>query len=374
MKNKIEYNKKKLDRYFNFSSENDKNIIRSSFNNLDQTLKTIDNIKTNYLPKQKYDYLVIIKGGGITTNIFNNIELCKKILELDIPIITALGHADDNDILLCKLADININTPSILGKTLLDIIKKYEKKKYVYSEKKFSDSLVSSFDNAPVENENIVQKYKKEIDEKNKIISLNENNIKTLKFDINERNNSIARLKEENEEKNRELSKRRFQLIICFVIIIFLILLSVFFKLSESKVEVIEEIKPIENVMAALPANKGNEEDKKRIQKDEEVEKVEISAPKKIVSIVPSLPAPEKIEAKPVEKVKTEKIKTSETPAPPKPKKLVYSEDEVYTRLIWKGYRGERAIYEFQRDNGMPQTGKIDEKLLNKLGIKPKFK
>ena len=78
-----------------------------------------------------------------------------------------------------------------------------------------------------------------------------------------------------------------------------------FFKLSESKVEVIEEIKPIENVMAALPANKGNEEDKKRIQKDEEVEKVEISAPKKIVSIVPSLPAPEKIEAKPVEKVKT---------------------------------------------------------------------
>ncbi|WP_130891007.1 exodeoxyribonuclease VII large subunit [Fusobacterium ulcerans] len=370
----IEYNKKKLDRYFNFSSENDKNIIRSSFNNLDQTLKTIDNIKTNYLPKQKYDYLVIIKGGGITTNIFNNIELCKKILELDIPIITALGHADDNDILLCKLADININTPSILGKTLLDIIKKYEKKKYVYSEKKFSDSLVSSFDNAPVENENIVQKYKKEIDEKNKIISLHENNIRTLKLNVNEKNNSIARLKEENEEKNRELSKRRFQLIICFVIIIFLILLSVFFKLSESKVEVIEEIKPIENVTAALPANKGNEEDKKKIQKDEEVEKVEISAPKKIVSIISSLPAPEKIEVKPAEKVKTEKIKTSETTVPPKPKKLVYSEDEVYTRLIWKGYRGERALYEFQRDNGMPQTGKIDEKLLNKLGIKPRFK
>lgn len=219
--------------------------------------------------------------------------------------------------------------------------------------------------------EAVIQKYKKEIDEKNKIISLHENNIRTLKLNVNEKNNSIARLKEENEEKNRELSKRRFQLIICFVIIIFLILLSVFFKLSESKVEVIEEIRPIENVMAALPANKGNEEDKKRIQKDEEVEKVEISAPKKIVSIVP---APEKIEAKPVEKVKTEKIKTSETTAPPKPKKLVYSEDEVYTRLIWKGYRGERAIYEFQRDNGMPQTGKIDEKLLNKLGIKPKFK
>lgn len=224
------------------------------------------------------------------------------------------------------------------------------------------------------EKEAVIQKYKKEIEEKNKIISLNENNIRTLKLDINEKNNSIARLKEENEEKNRELSKRRFQLIICFIIIIFLIILSVFFKLSESRIEVIEEIKPTENIMAVLPANKGNEEDKKEIQKDEEVEKIEISAPKKIVSIVPSLPTPKKIEVKPVETVKNEKIKTNETTAPPKPKKLVYSEDEVYTRLIWKGYRGERAIYEFQRDNGMPQTGKIDEKLLNKLGIKPKFK
>ena len=90
--------------------------------------------------------------------------------------------------------------------------------------------------------EAVIQKYKKEIDEKNKIISLHENNIRTLKLNVNEKNNSIARLKEENEEKNRELSKRKFQLIICFVIIIFLILLSVFFKLSESKVEVLSLI------------------------------------------------------------------------------------------------------------------------------------
>lgn len=67
------------------------------------------------------------------------------------------------------------------------------------------------------EKEAVIQKYKKEIEEKNKIISLNENNIRTLKLDVNEKNNSIARLEEENEEKNRELSKRRFQLIICSV-------------------------------------------------------------------------------------------------------------------------------------------------------------
>lgn len=235
-----------------------------------------------------------------------------------------------------------------------------------------------------VEKEALVQRYKKEIDEKNKIVSLHENNIRTLKLDVNEKNNSIGRFKDEIEEKNRELSKRRFQLIICFVLIAFFILLSVFFKLSESKREVIEEINPTENVVAALPAKNENEEDKKEIQEDKEIIEIEISTPeeivsivpsvpKEVISIIPSLPTPEKEEVKPAEAVKTEDIKITK-PVPPKPKKLVYSEDEVYTKLIWKGYRGENAIYEFQRDNGMPQTGRIDEKLLNKLGIKPRFK
>ncbi len=243
-----------------------------------------------------------------------------------------------------------------------------KKKKYVYSEKKFSDSLVSSFNNAPVENENIVQKYEKEIDEKNKIISLHENNIRTLKLDINEKNNTIIRLKNENEEKNRELSKRRLQLIICFVLIAFFILLSVFFKLSEPKLEVIKEIKPQESTSITLPDKKENKSIKD--EKTKEAIITEVSTPKKVI---PTLSTTKKEDPKPIEKIKNETIKTNEI-IPPKPKKLVYSEDEVYTNLIWKGYRGERAIYEFQRDNGMPQTGKIDEKLLKKLGIKPKYK
>lgn len=56
-----------------------------------------------------------------------------------------------------------------------------------------------------------------------------------------------------------------------------------------------------------------------------------------------------------------------------KKKRLIYSEDEVYTVLIWKGYRGENAIINFQRDNNMKATGKIDETLLNKLGIKYRY-
>lgn len=244
------------------------------------------------------------------------------------------------------------------------------------------------------ENENIIQRHKKEIDEKNKIISLHENNIRTLKLDINEKNNFITKLKEENEEKERKLSRKRFQLIICFIIIVFLIFLSVFFKLSESKLEVIEEINSQESIPVALIDEDKNE-------KDEEIIKTEVSIPKEIVpaipvfpttkkeealpieaiktevsvpkEIIPALPTTKKEEVQPVETIKTESIKTNEITSS-KPKKLIYSEDEVYTNLIWKGYRGERAIYEFQKDNGMPQTGRIDERLLKKLGIKPKYK
>lgn len=57
-----------------------------------------------------------------------------------------------------------------------------------------------------------------------------------------------------------------------------------------------------------------------------------------------------------------------------KGKKLVYSEDYLYTVLSWKGYRGERAIQEFQKANGMKVTGKVDENLLKKLGIKVEYK
>ena len=38
-----------------------------------------------------------------------------------------------------------------------------------------------------VEKEALVQRHKKEIDEKNKIISLHEINIRTLKLDVNEK-------------------------------------------------------------------------------------------------------------------------------------------------------------------------------------------
>lgn len=76
---------------------------------------------------------------------------------------------------------------------------------------------------------------------------------------------------------------------------------------------------------------------------------------------------PEKKESNNQKNISTKKVEN-------KSKKLIYSEDYLYTVLSWKGYRGERAIQEFQRDNGMKVTGKVDENLLKKLGIKIEYK
>lgn len=57
-----------------------------------------------------------------------------------------------------------------------------------------------------------------------------------------------------------------------------------------------------------------------------------------------------------------------------KPKKLSYSEDDVYTYLIWKGYRGENSLERFKKDQGLPENKVIDEKVLRALGMEVKYK
>lgn len=84
----------------------------------------------------------------------------------------------------------------------------------------------------------------------------------------------------------------------------------------------------------------------------------------------------EKVQEKISEKVENKKIvkeDKKETPKVESKKRLIYSEDDVYTVLLWKGYKGEKAISNFQKDNGMKITGKVDETLLKKLGIKYRF-
>ncbi|AXT51348.1 hypothetical protein D1818_11075 [Aquimarina sp. BL5] len=72
------------------------------------------------------DLLVFVRGGGNGLEVFNELELCKKAIELPVPFITGIGH--DSDVtLLQRVSDKSFSTPTAVGvffQSTIDIHKK----------------------------------------------------------------------------------------------------------------------------------------------------------------------------------------------------------------------------------------------------------
>lgn len=325
-----EGDKDKLKKYFGFSPIRDENILRVTF--LDHNI--ISEIKQKIEESKKqgyiYDYLVFIKGGGSKMKLFDNLDFCNEVVNLNIPFITAVGHSDDNIRLLCELADINYKVPLQFGSKLIGKINSINYKK----EKKVNKDafLINEFDKKELE------KSIKDLESKNDLLNDELNKkakyIKSLQDKLEyfkaKNDSKIETLEKEKQNIEKKVNRRDFILTIAFVIILFLtgyVVYSNFF----------------------INAKEIKTDNSKTINTKIEKEKIN--------NLV-------KPKAKLDEKTKKETTQ----------KKLIYSEDEVFTALLWKGYKGEKAIYDFQKDNKMKQTGKVDEALLKKLGIKIKYK
>lgn len=284
---------KKILKYdFGLDFENESNIIRmkletSEFFDKKRVLSEIRKKQKN----KKIDGLVFIKGGGNDLDYFDDIVFCEKIVELGVPFITAIGHTNDNDLLLSQLSDANYNTPTRLGIGFLEIYNNIE-----------SENIKEEL--GSVKTKNVIFMFII-------VILLGYSIFSTffMKREVKEKNET-TKLEEVSKEKNT--------------------------KLEENKKE--EKSNTTKNT---LKENLNNLKEK--------------------------IITPEKKESNNQKNISTKKVEN-------KSKKLVYSEDYLYTVLSWKGYRGERAIQEFQRDNGMKVTGKVDENLLKKLGIKIEYK
>lgn len=284
---------KKILKYdFGLDFENESNIIRmkletSEFFDKKRVLSEIRKKQKN----KKIDGLVFIKGGGNDLDYFDDIVFCEKIVELNIPFITAIGHTNDNDLLLSQLSDANYNTPTRLGIGFLEIY----------------------------------------------------NNINS-----------------ENIEEKLGSAKTK-NVIFMFIIVILLgySIFSTFFMKREVKEKnettKIEEVSREKNIKI------------EEVKKEEKNNTTKNTLKENLNNLKEKIITPEKKESNNQKNISTKKVEN-------KSKKLIYSEDYLYTVLSWKGYRGERAIQEFQRDNGMKVTGKVDENLLKKLGIKIEYK
>ena len=112
---------------FGLDLEKESNIIRikTRTDEDDAKKRVLDMIQLK-LNKENFDGLVFIKGGGSDLDYFEDIVFCEKIVKLNIPFITAIGHTNDNDLLLSQLSDANYNTPTRLGIGFLEIYNNIE--------------------------------------------------------------------------------------------------------------------------------------------------------------------------------------------------------------------------------------------------------
>lgn len=278
---------------FGLDLEKESNIIRikTRTDEDDAKKRVLDMIQLK-LNKENFDGLVFIKGGGSDLDYFEDIVFCEKIVKLNIPFITAIGHTNDNDLLLSQLSDVNYNTPTRLGIGFLKIY----------------------------------------------------NNI-------------------ESENIKEELGSVKTKNVIFMFIIVILLGYSIFSTFFMKR-EVKEKVKTTKLEEVSKEKNTKLEENKK----EEKSNTTKNTLKENLDSLKDKIIATEKKDSNNNQKnISTKKVEN-------KSKKLIYSEDYLYTVLSWKGYRGERAIQEFQRDNGMKVTGKVDENLLKKLGIKIEYK
>ncbi|WP_025741925.1 exodeoxyribonuclease VII large subunit [Aquimarina pacifica] len=91
--------------------------VKTNFSNKNQFFKTLENIDSSY------DYLAIVRGGGSGLGFFDQEDVCKKVLETNIPFITAIGHESDKT-MLEKAADKAYTTPTAFGNALEQLVQK----------------------------------------------------------------------------------------------------------------------------------------------------------------------------------------------------------------------------------------------------------
>ncbi len=97
-------------------------MIRTNLSDASQLSAFVDEMDF-----EEYDLIAFMRGGGTGLEVFDNDALCQTVLDQRKPFITALGHQDDL-VMLSKIADRNLATPSALGTYLQNIGREYDER------------------------------------------------------------------------------------------------------------------------------------------------------------------------------------------------------------------------------------------------------
>ena len=80
------------------------------------------------------DLLIILRGGGTGLEIFNELELCEKIINIPAPFVTGIGHHEDIT-LLQRVSDRAFSTPTSVGVFLQKVVDSYKERRQLFEDK-----------------------------------------------------------------------------------------------------------------------------------------------------------------------------------------------------------------------------------------------
>lgn len=142
--------------------------------------------------KNKYDLIVITRGGGSFEDLFefNNSNLIENIFKFKQPVLSAIGHQVD-EVLLDLVADIKTPTPSLASQYIID-----HNKKYIRSKKDILNNIYREMNYKLDKKTKKIRKYFDKLDDIKKIIIRSLQRIKDnyLRLIINFPNSKLRKI------------------------------------------------------------------------------------------------------------------------------------------------------------------------------------
>ncbi|MCK4922801.1 MAG: exodeoxyribonuclease VII large subunit [Bacteroidales bacterium] len=155
----------------------------------DKAVESIINMLENiYENEEKYDLVVIIRGGGakIDLECFNDYELAYHITQFPLPVLTGIGHERDETITDIA-AHTKLKTPTAVAEFLIDSLLVF-----LSELNEFRDRITNISNNRFQDSENLINRYS--------LLLFN-----VTKNKLSDHHNKLSRLGIQAESKSRKL-------------------------------------------------------------------------------------------------------------------------------------------------------------------------
>lgn len=168
--------------------------------------------KLQQLDGSSCDVLCIVRADGDGIDDFDDPELAETVMKMKMPTISAIGGREDNP-LVCRIADKNIETPALLGRYFKDMVERIGKERA-----DMKASLTKKVEGEFKEQMETLQAQQKGMQEQSK----------ELKERLDKIEAEATQLKEQNKGLKSKLRKARLTNVLLWVGVVLLAALLIY--------------------------------------------------------------------------------------------------------------------------------------------------